>query len=150
MKIELPGRPGEAILVDNHGEHHMSSWTYEFQLPFDVEGVRCFFTTNGDIHISLDEQYVYVRDSLVVLQIKIADATVRHFVPAKGKYIGGLEEEEKHWRIRYYNRSGSYDWKRVRKKKIVFESGMGPVKDGLLPSAWEPVVKSILAERAEK
>ena len=149
MKIQIPGCPEQFVLVDNHGEHHMGCATFEYLFPFDVAGQCRFFATNGEIKASLDGISLLLRDSLLLLRINGVQRKVEHYQPPAGKFIYELIEEETAYRLRLHGRGGINTWIEVL-KETPFLPGLGPAADGLMPSAYKPVVESILAARRQK
>ena len=85
--------PGTELVVEktSHGEHHMSSQTIEFLLPFELGGHTSWFTTNGTLSADEDGRFLYLWDATAVIRVDLTTREPHFFVPPKGAYISTME-----------------------------------------------------------
>ena len=145
-EIPLPNPSGTPFYIVDYGEHHMGCSTIEFRLPFDLDGVRRFFTTNGEAFLSRNGRYLYLQDSLVLLRVDLAAEEVEFYRPTEARYIDDVNETQWGFNLKLSDRTST--GKKVEghyyARDMGFSKGTGPVKEHLFPSAYKPVVESIL------
>ena len=131
------------IKAKNLGEHHMGSETVRMELPFSLHGFTELYSTNGSIAMSYDENILYLYDSCVVLKINTASQSVEYFKAPWGRYISDFKDTGKGYRLSLY-------WALSRPKEVLlgydelnFKKGIGPIKNGLFPSAHWPHVEKL-------
>jgi hypothetical protein len=118
--------------------------TVEFQLPFALNGVRRFFTTNGHAFLSRDGKYLYLRDSVVLVRIDPVARAACSYRPDEAPYIDRAEETDTGFDLKISDRRSMKIERSYTMEEMGFVEGMGPVEGHLFPSAWEPNVRGIL------
>ncbi|GAB1270351.1 hypothetical protein NBRC116493_36050 [Aurantivibrio infirmus] len=136
----------EIVKSKFHGEHHMGAETVELILPFELEGYSHLFSTNGSVGKSADARFLYLKDATVVLKVNVENHSVEYFQPPNGKYISAFEESSDGYRMEIYGNYSRPKEQLLSKAEVIFKPGLGPVKNGLFPSAHEPHVNSIKNE----
>ena len=133
----------QEIIINYHGEHHMGAETVEMVLPFELDGCSTFYSTNGIFLKSNNSSYMYLRDAMVVLKIDLVSKASEYFLPPKKRYISAFEEAEGGFKFELYGSYSGSEKLFIPFSEINFKSGLGPVKNGIFPSAYMPHIEQI-------
>lgn len=140
--IRLPGWLNHTAKVIEHGEHHMGAATIEFKLPFKIDNQERLFSTNGVAFLSIDGKSLYLYDAVVLLKINCRTRKAEYFKPPKDNFMAGVEEYENGYGFRFYG--GALGKIFLSHEEALFKPGVGPLEDGLFPSAYKPKIERII------
>ena len=135
----------QEVKIKYHGEHHMGAETVEMVLPFELDSCSTFYSTNGSLLKSNNSSCIYLRDATVVLKIDLVSKASEYFLPPKKRYISSFEEAEGGFKLELYGSYSGSEKLFIPSTEINFKSGLGPVKNGIFPSAYMPHIEHIMS-----
>jgi len=126
---------GYCAEIEDHGEHHMCASHIRVSLDREFEGVKDFFSTNGNIAFSKEYRVAIVYDACIIILLNYETGKVYNFTPLGGCYIS-KPVFSGHGVV--FDLVGS-SCKQTQKFVLNFDSadfipGLGKAKKGLLPS----------------
>ena len=130
-----------SIAVEDHGEHHMSSWTKIFVPSQPIAGVSRFQTTNGHAFFSPDGNKLIIHDRCVIVLVDLIADEVMNYQPPKKWYLSNVGIEADSLRFELDMPGGQTKHEKTVTIEMAnieseFTPGLGSASDGRFPSAY--------------
>ncbi|MCG2586305.1 hypothetical protein [Massilia sp. TS11] len=124
------------VMVEDRGEHHMGASTIVVSLPFELDGQREFFTTNGKAVYADATRSLFIHDACMVLHIRLDDFSVTNWMPEQGLLIESITPRDDGLLVKIYEARSPRNGRDLCVGLQEFLAGYGKVRNARFPSAY--------------